>query len=242
MKMNIVMPVVGRASRFREYGYTNPKPLIEIKGKPMVKWATDSLPFITPEQMIFVVLKDHIDEFQIDEKLRSLYSDKIRIVVANSVTEGAACSVLLAKKYIDNDDGLIVYNTDQYFKSPVGNAISNKNQDIAGLIPVFQSNNPRWSFVKVDREGFALETAEKVPISSHATVGLYYFLRGSDFVWAAEQMIKKNIRRNNEFYVCPVYNELIRKGMKIKIVESDFMWSFGMPEDIEHFNAFYTER
>src|SRR3989344_4404436 len=173
--MKVVMPISGRASRFKEAGYSVPKPLIEILGKPMVKWATDSIPFVKPEQMIFLVLKEHIDNHRIDEKLRDIYSDEITIIVIDEVTEGAACTVLLAKELINNDEELIIYNTDQYFRAPVESAIKNRKPNISGLIPVFISNNSRWSFAKVNREGYVIETAEKVSISQHATVGLYYF-------------------------------------------------------------------
>jgi dTDP-glucose pyrophosphorylase len=239
--MIIVMPMAGRASKFKEAGYALPKPLIEIKGKPMVKWATDSVPFITRHKMVFILLKEHIDQFGLDKKLKEMYPGKITIIEIDRVTGGAACTVLHAKEILNKDEDLIVYNTDQYFRAPVETAIKFRGPEIKGIIPVFQAINPRWSFVKADRHGFVTEAAEKIPISSNATVGLYYFSSGKDFIWAAEEMIRKNIRRSNEFYICPVYNELIAAGQKIKMLESEFMWGLGSPEDVLKFIEYYKD-
>ncbi|MBI2664959.1 glycosyltransferase family 2 protein [Candidatus Woesearchaeota archaeon] len=239
--MNVVIPMAGRGSRFKEAGYALPKPLIQIRGKPMVKWATDSIPY-ADESFIFIVLKEHVDNFQLDRKLKEIYSDKIRIIVTDGITEGAACTVLLAEKLINNDDELIVYNADQYFMADIESALENLPEEVSGLIPVFSATNPRWSFAKADPEGYVVQVAEKVPISSNATVGLYYFRHGKDFVWAAKEMIRKDIRRNNEFYVCPVFNELIARGDKIQILAVDSMWGLGTPEDVEYFNKYYKEK
>jgi dTDP-glucose pyrophosphorylase len=236
--MNIVMPIAGRGSRFREKGFTEPKPLIKILGKPMIWWATSCITY-KPEELIFIVLKEHVEKFSIDQKLKELYGDRIRLVVTDGVTQGAACTVLLAKHLINNDEPLIIYNTDQFFRCPLDKAIREAGPGVKGLIPVFKATDPKWSFAKADENGFISEVAEKVPISSWATVGLYYFAHGKDFVWGAEEMIRKDIRRNNEFYVCPVYSELLAKGCSLKIVPSDFMWGLGTPEDMDHFIKHY---
>jgi dTDP-glucose pyrophosphorylase len=104
----------------------------------------------------------------------------------------------------------------------------------AGIL-TFESVHPKWSFAKVNESGFVTEVAEKKPISNHATVGIYYWARGSDYVKYAEQMIAKNKRVNNEFYVCPVFNEAIEDGKKIKIFPVENMWGIGTPEDLEIF-------
>jgi dTDP-glucose pyrophosphorylase len=239
--MKIVMPIAGRGSRFKEKGYKLPKPLIIIRGKPMIRWATDSIPFINYKDLIFIVLKEQIDQHKIDVELRKLFGNKINIVVSDKVTEGAACSVLLAKSLIDNDEELIIYNADQYFKSDIEKAIKGRDKDVKGIIPVFHSTNTRWSYAKADENGNVVETAEKVPISTNATVGLYYFAHGRDFVWAAEQMIKKDIRRGNEFFVCPTYNQLIERGDRIILLQTDAMWGLGTPEDVEYFIKYFKE-
>ena len=236
--MTIVMPIAGRGSRFKEAGHAEPKPLIKILGKPMIEWALECIDY-RPEDLVFICLDEHIDDHQIDERLRDMISDRINIVITDGVTEGAACTVLLARDLIDTDESCIVYNSDQYFKSPLTEAIQSSPDDVIGIIPVFKATSSKWSYVRLGPDGYVAEVAEKVPISTHATVGFYYFAHGRDFVWAADQMIAKDIRRNNEFYVCPVYNELIQRGDKIQILESDFMWGLGTPEDVDRFQRYY---
>ncbi|MFQ5874289.1 MAG: glycosyltransferase family 2 protein [Dehalococcoidia bacterium] len=238
--MKIVMPIAGRGSRFKEAGFAEPKPLIKILGKTMVEWALECIDY-KPEGLIFICLKDHIDRHHIDKHLRSLFSDRIAIVTTDGVTEGAACTVLLARDLIDNDEECIIYNSDQYFKAPLTEAIQNRREEVTGIIPVFQATHPKWSYARLGADGYVAEVAEKVPISTHATVGLYYFARGRDCVWAIDQMMVKDIRRNNEFYVCPIYNELIQRGDKIDILESEFMWGLGTPEDVEYFEKYYRQ-
>lgn len=240
--MKVVIPIAGRGSKFINVGYHQPKPLISIKGKPMIKWATDALPFLKfDEKIIFIVLKDQIDKFSIAKRLYGLYGKKITVLISEGVTEGAACSVLLAKHLINDEEELIIYNGDQYFKDSVEKMIRKKGEDIKGIIPVFRATHSRWSYVLLDNQGFVKKTIEKEPVSNLATVGLYYFEHGSDFVWAAEEMIKKDLRIQGEFYVCPVYNELIARGDKIIAPEAKEMWSFGEPEDIEHFEKYFRE-
>lgn len=237
--MKIIIPIAGRGSRFKELGYKLPKPLIEIKGKPMVKWAADCMDFINFEDLIFICLEDHIKNHQLDQKLKELFSDKITIISTEKVPDGAACSVLLAKDLIDNDEELIICNADQFFESNIEQKIKDRPKEITGIIPYFKATHPKWSYLKINNEGFVTETAEKIPISTHATVGLYYFSKGKDFVWAAAEMIKKDMRRFNEFFICPVYNELIKRGDKILAVPVEKMWGLGTPEDIEYFEKYY---
>lgn len=236
--MNILFLSAGRASRFKEVGFAIPKPLIMARGKPMIAWAVDSLSFIKNPRIIFICLREHEEKHVIVENLKELFGKKINVLLTDGVTQGAAVSALLAKDYINNSEELIISNADHYFRAKEFEQELEKKQH-GGLIPVFEATHPRWSFAKVSDKGMVTEVAEKVPISNHATVGVYYFKRGKDFVWAAEEMIRKDIRRNNEFYVCPVYNELIGRGDKIKAVEADFMWSMGTPEDVAYFEKYY---
>lgn len=240
--MKIVIPIAGRGSKFISSGYKEPKPLITVKGKPMVKWATDALEFLEfDHNLVFIILKEHAQNFKLDNKLRELYGDKINIIISDGFTEGAACTVLMAKNHIDNDEELIIYNADQFFVDSIKKTIENKAPDIKGIIPVFHATHPKWSYALVGDNGYVTETSEKEPISNLATVGLYYFSRGCDFVWAANEMIRKNLRVQGEFYVCPVYNEMIERGDKILAHEVKEMWSLGTPEDVEHFSKYYQE-
>jgi len=99
--------------------------------------------------------------------------------------------------------------------------------------------HPKWSYAKISKIGLVTEVAEKKVISDNATVGIYYWKKGSDYVKFAERMIKKNIRYKNEFYVCPVYNQAIKENKKILIEQIHKMWGLGTPEDLEYFLKYY---
>ncbi|MFH1427232.1 MAG: glycosyltransferase family 2 protein [Patescibacteria group bacterium] len=240
--MKVVIPIAGRGSKFISAGYKEPKPLIMIKGKPMVKWATDALPFLQlNNDLIFIILKEQAEQYGLDWKLRVLYGAEVKIIISQEITDGAACTILLAKDLINTDEKLIIYNADQYFKDSIDKVIQEKDSEVKGIIPVFRATHQKWSYVLLNEEGYVEKTAEKEPISNLATVGLYYFSHGRDYVWAAEEMIKKNLRVSGEFYVCPVYNELIARGDKIIAPEVKEMWSLGIPEDVEYFKKYYRE-
>lgn len=240
--MNILFLMAGRASRFKEAGYTLPKPLILIREKPMITFAIDSLSFIKNAKIIFMCLRDHEEKFGITSKLKDIYGSNMQIFYTNGITEGAAATALLVKDLIDTDEELIISNADQYFVSKeFEKELKSKEKSYTGIIPIFEATHPRWSFAKVNDKGFITEVAEKVPISNNATVGVYYFKNGKDFVWAAEEMIRKDIRRNNEFYICPTFNELLGRGDKIRAVKADAMWSLGTPEDVAYFEKYYKE-
>ncbi len=229
--MNIVVPMAGAGSRFEKAGYSFPKPLIEVKGQPMIAKVVENLDL--QGTYIFLVQKAHYDQYNL-ESLLKMIAPGCKIVQIDGVTEGAACTVLKAKEFIDNDEQLIIANSDQWIKWNSFETISSFN-DADGGILTFKSVHPKHSFAKVDGYGFVTEVAEKNPISSDATVGIYHWKRGSDWVKYAEQMIEKNIRTNNEFYVCPVYNEAIQAGLKIKAGLVDEMWGMGTPEELNNF-------
>ena len=156
------------------------------------------------------------------------------IIQVDGLTEGAACTTLLAKEFIDNDKHLLIANSDQYIEWNSNNFYySMTNDNLDGGIVTFKSTHPKWSFAKLDDNGHITEIAEKKPISDIATVGIYYWNKGSDYVKYAEQMIEKNIRVNNEFYVAPVYNEAIKDGLKLKPFNIEKMWGLGTPEDLK---------
>jgi len=129
---------------------------------------------------------------------------------------------------IANSDQFVEWDSNDFMYTMLSN-------ELDGGILSFRDENPKWSFAKLDHLGFVTEVAEKRPISDIATVGIYYFNRGHDYVEFAEQMIDKNIRVNNEFYVCPVYNEMIKSGKKIKTKDCQAMWGLGIPDDLRFF-------
>ena len=234
-KLNILIPMAGAGSRFQQAGYTFPKPLIEVNNKPMIQVVVENLNI--DANYIYVVQKSHREKYNLDTML-NLVTTGCKIVEVDVLTEGAACTALLAKEYINNDSPLFFANSDQFVEWD-SNEFMYKMQesDCDGGIVTFKATHPKWSFVRVDDNGFVTEVAEKNPISDNATVGFYYWKKGSDFVKYAEKMIEKNIRVNNEFYVCPVYNQAIEDCKKIRIFESSKMWGLGTPEDLN----FYLE-
>lgn len=238
--MKVVMPIAGLGSRFTKVGIETPKPLISILGKHMAEWAADSLPFVSRDDFIFIVRQEHVDQYKIDEELKRIFSPKVTILVINYVTEGAACTVLLAKEHINNDEQLIVTDCDHYFLNEKYQEMIER-EDVDGLIPVFECDgNPKWSFTKVDENWKAEEVAEKKAISKYANIGAYYFRKGKDFVAAAEEMIAKDARVNGEFYVAPVFQQLIENGKAIYAALSEEVWGLGTPEDVEKFEKYHN--
>jgi len=234
-KMKVLIPMAGAGTRFEKAGYTFPKPLIEVRGKPMIEVVVDCLNI--DAQHVFIVQKDHYEKFSLKDTL-NLISPNCNISITKELTQGAACTTLLAKEFIDNDQPLLIANSDQYLDWDSTEFMYSMLADnIDAGILVFESTHPKWSYAKLNENGFVCEVAEKKPISNLATVGVYFWRKGSDYVKYAEQMIQKNIRVNNEFYVCPVFNEAIADGKKVKVfkIENNKMWGIGTPEDLNYF-------
>lgn len=236
-KMNVLIPMAGAGSRFAQAGYTFPKPLIEVTGKPMIQVVVNNLNI--DAHFIFLVQKEHYEKYNLQSVL-SLIAPGCDIVQVDGLTEGAACTTLLAKDLINNDEPLLMANSDQFVEWNSNECLYAFTADsIDGGIVTFESTHPKWSYAKLGEDGFVEEVAEKNPISNLATVGIYYWKHGSDYVKYAEQMIEKNIRTNNEFYVCPVFNEAIGDGKKIRVKNIDKMWGIGTPEDLHYFLEHY---
>lgn len=232
-KLNVLIPMAGAGSRFAQAGYTFPKPLIQINNKPMIQVVVENLGL--EANYIFVVQKEHKIKYNIDSMLK-LIVPNCTVIETDGLTQGAACTALLAEEYIDNDCPLFFANSDQYVEwNPIEFMYMMQETNADGGIVTFKATHPKWSFAKVNDNGFVTEVAEKNPISDNATVGYYYWKHGSDFVKYANQMIEKNIRVNNEFYVCPVFNEAIQDNKKIRIHEAKEMWGLGTPEDLEYY-------
>ena len=231
--LNILIPMAGAGSRFKDAGYIFPKPLIEINNKPMIQCVVESLKL--EGNYIFIVQKEHQAKYNINSVLKIL-KPNCKIIELDEITEGAACTTLLAKKYIDNNNPLIIANSDQYIEWDSIKSMYNFNsKKIDGSILTFEAIHPKWSYAKVDKNNLVTEVAEKKVISKNATAGVYYWKKGNDYVKYAEQMINKNIRVNNEFYVCPVFNEAILDKKRIIIDQVEEMHGLGTPDDLNHF-------
>ena len=232
-KMNVLIPMAGAGSRFAQVGYSFPKPLIEVNGKPMIQVVLENLNI--EANYTFVVRKEHYDKYSL-QYLLTLIAPGCNIVQVDELTEGSACTTMLAKEFINNDDPLLLANSDQFMEWNSNESLYAFNADgIDGGILTFKATHPKWSYAKVGADGFVSEVAEKKPISDDATVGVYYWKKGSDYVKYTEQMIEKDIRTNGEFYICPVFNEAIADGKKVRIKEIERMWGIGTPEDLKYF-------
>jgi NDP-sugar pyrophosphorylase family protein len=230
LKPNVLIPMAGLGSRFVEKGYSLPKPLIKIFGKPMIQHVVDSLGI--DGHYIFLVQKEHRVKYHLDDILDDIAAE-CSIIEIDGLTDGAARTTLFAKNLINNQSPLIIANSDQVvvwsqidFQSLLGHS--------DGAVAVFKANDPKWSYVKVDK-ALITEVAEKKVISNTANVGIYGWAKGSEYVKYAEQMIKKDIKTNNEFYIAPVYNEAIADGKKIIPFFVEEMHGIGTPEDMNKF-------
>ena len=233
--MKILIPMAGEGSRFTKEGYTFPKPLIDVNGKPMIQTVVENLDF--DADYIFLVRQEHLDKYKgLKGTLERITNGKCTIVPVDGLTEGAACTALLAKEFIDTDDDLLIANSDQFIQYESENFKMLKNMvDVDAIVFTFNAVHPKWSFVRVNSRGIAVEVAEKNPISNIATCGIYWYRRGSDFVKYAEQMIEKDIRVNNEFYIAPIYNELMEDGKVLIPFYVHSMHGLGTPEDLREF-------
>ena len=236
--LNIVIPMAGRGSRFAQVGYENPKPLIEIKGLPMIQYVIGNLRPRSAHRFIFIVLSEHLDRFNVEEILVRLAPGCV-VVPTRGVTEGAACTVLLAKEYIDTAQPLMIANSDQWVETSIDDYLAHANEDgLDGMIMTMFADDPKWSYVGFGADNRIDRVVEKEVISNEATVGIYNFRSGKDFVRAAESMINKDIRVNGEFYVAPVYNELLAGGANIGFHNvGPNMHGLGTPEDLTEFLA-----
>ena len=231
--LNVLIPMAGAGSRFTDAGYTFPKPLIEVRGKSMIQVVVDNIGL--DANYHFVVQKEHREKYNLDTML-NLIAENCKVIEVDGLTEGAACTALLAKNFINNNQPLFFANSDQWVDwDPMEFMYKMQETKSDGGIVTFEANHPKWSFAKTNNDGIVTEVAEKKPISTNATVGYYYWKHGSDFVKYAEEMIRKNIRVNNEFYVCPVYNQAIKDGKIIRTSQAKAMWGLGTPEDLDYY-------
>ncbi|MBN2809618.1 MAG: glycosyltransferase family 2 protein [Deltaproteobacteria bacterium] len=239
--LNIVIPMAGRGSRFASVGFRQPKPLIQVYGKSMIDIVVNNLTPECPHCFIFICLREHQEQYGLQEHLSAL-APGCKIIYVDKVTEGAACTVLLARDLINNNDPLMIANSDQWIDVDINEYLKKMEMsNVAGLIMTMWADDPKWSFVRLNAAGRVLEVVEKEVVSNEATVGIYNYRYGSDYVISAENMIAKNLRVNNEFYVAPVYNEMLEAGQFIDFYNigkiNSGMYGLGTPEDLEFFMA-----
>jgi dTDP-glucose pyrophosphorylase len=247
--LNIVIPMAGRGSRFAQAGFQVPKPLIPVGGRPMIQWIIENIRPAREHRFIFLCLAEHLETYpEVPEELRRICPG-CHIVKVAGVTEGAACTVLLAKELIDSEAPLMIANSDQIVDLPIDEYLAAGDvPGVSGLIMTFWSDHPKWSYCRMREDGSVSEVVEKKVVSNEATVGIYNFRHGHEFVRAAEQMIAADLRVNGEFYVAPCYNQLIEEGARIVTAETGReyagMYGLGIPEDLEFFlgTAYFRSR
>lgn len=236
--INIVIPMAGEGSRFVKAGYDKPKPFIDVAGKPMIERVMENLQ-CENARYILIGRKEHLErEKELVQQIKERYNAVF--IGIDRLTEGTACTVLYAREHINNEDVLLIANSDQLVDIRIQDFVddcSNRNLDGSILTFTDKELNPKWSFAKIDKNSLVIEVQEKKAISGYATVGIYLFTKGKEFVNAAIDMIINNDRVNNEFYTCPVYNYVIANSGKIGIYNIEFseMHGLGTPEDLEKY-------
>lgn len=237
--LNIVVPMAGAGSRFASKGYIDPKPLIKVNDIPMIQLVIENLRPRVPHRFIFICQQAHLAAYDLQRQLE-LWAPGAEVITVDGLTEGAACTVLAARDLIDSNSPLMIANSDQYVDVDINKYLDSiQDRNLDGLIMTMKASDPKWSFVGLDQQGMVTEVVEKVAISDEATVGIYNFRSGHEFVEAATDMIARNLRVNNEFYVAPVYNQLIKQGNRIGVfnvgTEADGMYGLGIPSDLDLF-------
>lgn len=233
--MNILFLLAGDSRAFEEQGYQYPKYLIEIDGVPLIQHVIEHVAATRPTRHIFVIRKEEAERFHFESVLR-LLSPQSEVVIAEENTRGAACTALLAVEMIDTDEPLLVVNGDQVAEVALDDAITSfEERKLDGGMVVFDSVHPRWSYARLDERDLVIETAEKRPISRNATAGLYYFNKGSVFVRAAKEMIRKDANVSGSFYVCPVYNEMLLDQARIGVfrIPRENYHSLALPQGVQ---------
>ena len=229
--------MAGKSVFFDEDAYHYPKPLVEINGKPMIQHVIENLSTIDViDKFIFVVNREACRKYHLDNVLNLLTHGQCEIITIARETKGFACSALLAIEHINNDDELIISNSDQVFWEDLNTMLDSfRKKELDAGVPVFEAVHPRWSYVRLDTEQHIMETAEKKPLSRHAIAGLFYFRQGRLFVNAAMKMIRKDASVNGAYYIAPALNELIleKRNLGIHTVDGEKYHSFYTPEKIK---------
>lgn len=260
--------MAGRGSRFQVVAdqnpeYKKPKPLILIHNKPMVRWAIESLPFVdlpgrpahtkfkvTSSDLIFICQQQHQEEYQVTEKLKEIFGQDAHVVLIPEVTRGAVETVLAAKSLISPDEEVVISDSDHFFSGDeLYKTIVEKDEQTDGVIPVFKPRDAevKWSYSLFGDDHVITAVGEKdaklAAQGAYANIGAYYFSKGEILISEAESMVNSNEMYGpsgkQEFYVAPLYQRLISKGMKIKAAIIPQVWGLGTPNDLEYFLANY---
>jgi hypothetical protein len=234
--MNLIIPLAGKDENFEKRGMI--KPLTKVQGKEIIKWIADSRPF-SYETAIFIILKEHVIQYNLEKELKRLFGNKIKIIILNEMTKSSPHSILKAKELIDNNEELLIDLADQYLDLTIfKNNFEVIKQKCDGILTKFESYYYNRGYMIIGPEGFVTKVSEKnnPPISTHSTACISYFKKGSDFVKYAERMIDlKHVAANGAYLPNLVYNEMIEAGKKIKTIECDFIAPLGSVQGVDCF-------
>ena len=235
LELNLIIPAAGNGQRFVDCGYKEPKPFLPLNGKKMIECVIENIkPTNIKTNVILLVRAEHIDQYKdVFEKMPY----DVQLVPVVKTTEGAACTILLARKFVKNIDSqpLLIANSDQLVDYDADLFVKKNILNHTASIITMQATESKWSFVGRDENGKINRVVEKSPISSEATVGIYFFPEGRQFINGAVDMIARNKRVNNEFYVAPVFNELIQDNLSVDTWASTGFFGLGTPEDYERY-------
>lgn len=236
--LHIIMPMAGEGSRFRDAGWTTPKPLIELGGKPLFIRAIESVKVPgVPMKYSFIVRKEHIDNYGIDKDIKAILP-KANVLFVEKTTRGAVETCLVAEEIIADDDAVIVMDCDLEFRSEKYKELietSIKKEDGSargGALVSFESDLPKYSYAEVDADGRVIRTAEKEVISNHALCGAYFFASGKEFKAAAHRLLDEPVMLKPEFYVSLLFNYLLRDGSPVYIAPMELYRSYGTPDEL----------
>jgi NDP-sugar pyrophosphorylase family protein len=236
--VNIVVPMAGRGSRLAGHDSGRPKPLIAVGGRPLWAWAVHCLPLATAERVVFVCLQEHIDRYGLDRAIREELTDlPVRIVALDDVTDGQLRTVVAAEGELDLDASLLVYNADTWFRHDASQFLGATDRH-DGLLGVARKPGDRWSFARLGDDGLVVEVAEKTRISDLACTGLYWFRDTSRFLADAASMFRAQWTTKGEYFVAPLYEEMIARGDRVGVVEAAEFLPIGTPEELDSFRHF----
>ena len=240
--LNLVIPMAGRGKRFADAGYTDPKPFVDVMGVPMIHRVLDNMPRFSNLHLICLEEhEDRLNDVMVDWQLSRPTTEMLHYSSTNifihpidGITEGAACTVALGLEDINPEEEVIVANSDQWIDWSSNHFLDYiRREDADGAVPTFHATHPKWSFAHVLESGLITGVVEKIPVSHHATCGVYYFRQCGHLLHAIDAMISKGIQTNGEYYLAPVYNELIIEGHKIVNYPVAKMYGLGTPEDLQ---------
>jgi dTDP-glucose pyrophosphorylase len=237
--MLLIIPLAGRGSRYTDAGYTTPKPLIEINGKPMLYHAFQSVKDVGYEKVIFIALKEHELTYGVSKLIKEQIVADFELVLLDDVTEGQLCTVLTASHFFKPNQPILIAAADSYIESNIAEEVKTSKAD--GIISVINLPGEQWSFAKTDEEGKVTEVAEKTRISNHASTGIYYFNETKRFEQHAKVLLQQKETTKGEYYIMPLYNKLITEGAQIELSHAKSMWDMGTPESKQKFETYINE-